>query len=196
MYRPNALRRGRDLGTTMTDLIATALHAPFRSFEEATQHLHDTAGRAEVKNLSYWYLNFAGGNHDDVVWIATYDSAYMSAYMNEYTPLGDPDMNDLLELGTVIDWADSVRSNAICRRLYKTASRFGISKHGVSFAFRDANMGTIIFSVNVDHAGADWDFQKTLLVERFKPFAHEFHARMRPLLLLSQKDQTQFSLCA
>jgi hypothetical protein len=180
----------------MTDLIALALNAPFRSFEEANQLLVDTARRSEIKHLSYWFLNVDGEDRDDIVWLSTYDPAYMSSYMHEYTPMGDPDIGALLGKAKIIDWSNSIRTNPVARRIYKTAGKFGITEFGVSFAFRDADMGTIIFSVNADSNASDWPKQKELLVERFEQFAHDFHDRMRPILRLGQKDQSYLSLCA
>lgn len=178
----------------MADLIAVGLQAPFRSFEEATLHLRETASRGDVRHLSYWFLNFQNENRDDVVWLSTYDPGYMSAYMKEYTPLGDPGINELLDKERVIDWPESIRTDPVCRKLYQTASHYGISKYGVSFTFSDPTGGNIIFSVNADHQIADWDAERSLIVERYNPFAHDFHARMRPLLHLTQNDQ--LSLCA
>jgi Autoinducer binding domain len=180
----------------MTDLIAWALNAPFRSFEEANQLLVETAQRSDVKHLSYWFLNLDGDDRDDIVWLSTYDPAYMSSYMHDYTPMGDPDIGALLGKAEIIDWTDSIKSNPVARRMYKAAGKFGISKFGVSFAFKDAEMGTVIFSVNSNSNTRDWSKQKEILVERFEHFAHDFHDRMRPLLRLGQKDQSYLSLCA
>lgn len=178
----------------MTDLIAVGLQAPFRSFEEATIHLRETASRGDVRHLSYWFLNFSRDNRDDVVWLSTYDPGYMSAYMKEYTPLGDPGINELLDQVRVIDWPKSIRTDPICRKLYQTASRYGISKYGVSFTFNDPAGGNVIFSVNADQNVTDWDAERSLIVERYQPFAREFHDRMRPLLRLMQENQ--MSMCA
>jgi hypothetical protein len=173
----------------MADLIAVALHAPFRSFEEATVLLRETAARGDVRHLSYWFLNFSAENRDDVVWLSTYDPSYMSAYMKEYTPLGDPGINKLLEKERIIDWPESIKTDPVCRKLYQTASQFGISKFGVSFAFGDPAGGNVIFSVNADHDITDWETERSLIVERYLPFAHEFHHRMQYLLHLTQHDQ-------
>jgi hypothetical protein len=92
----------------MKDLIASALNAPFRSFEEATQHLEDTAKRGGVRHLSYWYLNVEGEAADDLIWISTYDPAYMSRYMANYTPFGDPALSDLMEQDCIIGSAMTI----------------------------------------------------------------------------------------
>jgi Autoinducer binding domain len=186
--------QGQTLEGHMADLIAVALHAPFRSFEEATIHLRETAARGDVRHLSYWFLNFHKEYRDDVVWLSTYDPGYMSAYMKEYTPLGDPGINELLDQERVVDWPESIRTNPVCRRLYQTASRYGISKYGVSFTFDDPTGGSVVFSVNADQQVADWDAERSVIVERYRPFAREFHDRMRPLLRLAEFDH--LSLCA
>jgi Autoinducer binding domain len=179
----------------MTDLIAVALHAPFRSFEEATQHLEDTAERAGVRHLSYWFLNF-NREIEDVVWVATYDPQYMSDYMQNYTPLGDPAIENLLDHDRIIDWAQWECSDDTCRTLHAMASRYGITRYGISIAFKTSGMGTAVFSVNVDCDEASWPRQRELLLERYQPFAHEFHERMKPLVLLTRQNTLSYPLCA
>jgi hypothetical protein len=181
----------------MTDLIAMALQAPFRTFEEAEELLHDTALKSGVKHLSYWYLNLDSEGRDDVIWLATYDPAYMSLYMREYTPMGDPVMGTLLADTTyVIDWMESVKSSAIARRMYQTAFKYGTGRNGISFSFRDKAGGTVIFSVSSELDNASWPEQRQILVDRFEPFAHSFHERAQPLIRLVQQDQSQLSLVA
>ncbi len=187
---------GENKRTNMTDLIAVALHAPFRSFDEATAHLEQTALLAGVRHLSYWFLNFHGETNDDVVWISTYDPQYMSDYMNNFTPLGDPAIEDLLDQDKIIDWQEWKRNDPTCADLHTMAKNYGITEYGTSIAFRDLNMGTVVFSVNVDSTDAEWNTQRALITERFQPFAHLFHERMRTLLLVAQKDNSTISLCA
>jgi Autoinducer binding domain len=180
----------------MDDLIATALHAPFRSFEEATDYLETTARRAGVKHLSYWYLNVDDDGADEVLWVSTYDTAYTSDYMRNFTPLGDPAMMNFLEHDTIIDWRDWQRDDPTCQMLHAVANRHGISDYGISIGFKVPNQGTVVFSVNVDDNKRDWEDQRVTLVERFQPFAHEFHERMKPLLLSRKSGELQFAFSA
>jgi hypothetical protein len=179
----------------MTDLIAVALHAPFRSFDEATKHLEDTASRASVRHLSYWFLNF-NLETEDVVWVATYDPQYMSDYMRLFTPLGDTVLESMLDQDRVTDWTKWDRNDTAAGDLVSMAKRHGISHYGISIAFRVPQMGTVVFSVNVDSDEASWPRQRDVLLERFQPFAHEFHDRMKPLVMLNRQNKLSYPLCA
>ena len=81
----------------MTNLLAQATQLPFQTYEEATAFLEDSAFRASVTHLSYWCLQFVDGSPDHVVWVSTYDPIYMSQYMANFTPLGDPVLERVMD---------------------------------------------------------------------------------------------------
>jgi hypothetical protein len=174
----------------MADVIASALQAPFSSYEQATKYLEETAVLAGVKHLSYWFLRMADGVPEDVVWVSTYDPAYMSYYMNTYTPMGDPVIEGSLEENRVLDWSEWMGADGVSDKLYEVAKNYGLTKWGISIPFHDDQHGTVVFSVCIDSSDAEWASQRSVLAARFRPYAHEFHNRMRPLLLTAQKGQT------
>lgn len=167
----------------MVDVIATALQAPFSSYEHATRFLEETVERADVKHLSYWYLSMTDGVPDDVVWVATYDPAYMSHYMKTYTPMGDPVIEGGLEDNRILDWSEWMKTDGVSQQIYDVAKNFGLTKWGISIPFTAEEGGTVVFSVCVDGNKEEWPVTRNVLAARYRPFAHEFHARMRPLLL-------------
>ncbi len=174
----------------MADVIASALQAPFSSYEQATKHLEETVELAGVKHLSYWFLRITDGVPDDVVWVSTYDPSYMSYYMNTYTPMGDPVIEGLLEDSRVLDWSEWMGADGVSDKIYEVAKNYGLTKWGISIPFHADDHGTVVFSVCIDTTDEDWPSQRSVLAARFRPYAHEFHARMRPLLLTAQKGQT------
>ncbi len=174
----------------MVDVIAAAMHAPFASYEQATKFLEDTVARADVKHLSYWYLRMSDGVPDDVVWVATYDPAYMSHYMSTYTPMGDPVIEGTIDEDRVIDWSEWINADGVSHKIYEVAKNYGLTRWGISIPFKSDDGGAVLFSVCIDCAEEDWTQMRSVLATRFRPFAHDFHARMRPLLLSQQKGQT------
>jgi Autoinducer binding domain len=163
----------------MTDLVATANSAPFRSFEEATKFLEETAGRASVRHLSYWYLQYVDGAPDHVVWVATYDPNYMSLYMKKFTPMGDAVINVVIDDQVVIDWVEWLN---VSEDIYAEAVNYGITKFGISLPINSGGDDKVIFSVNVDSDDTSWAETRGILAKRFRPFAREFHARMLNLV--------------
>jgi hypothetical protein len=178
----------------MKDVIAEALHAPFRSFEEATRYLEQTVALSGIRHLSYWFLNLDGNKAEDVVWLSTYDPAYMSLYMAEYTPFGDPGFTDMLGQNVVTDWYASLGTNPKFHEMLSRARRFGITEFGVSIAFNSPGLGSIVFSASTDDAPETWAETRDILIERFEPFAHAFHERMRPLLTFNRSESLAVSL--
>jgi hypothetical protein len=174
----------------MVDVIAAALLAPFSSYEQATRHLEETVERAGVKHLSYWYLRIIDGVPDDVVWVSTYDPAYMSHYMSTYTPMGDPVIEGVLEDGRVLDWNEWLYADGVSDKIYAVAKNYGLTRYGISIPFRSKIGGTVVFSVCIDCDEESWPTQRVVLAERFTPFAHEFDQRVQSLLLTGQKGQS------
>jgi hypothetical protein len=174
----------------MVDVIAAAMQAPFVSYEQATKYLEEMVAVSNVKHLSYWYLRMTDGVPDDIVWVATYDPAYMSHYMATYTPLGDPVIEGVLEDNRVLDWSEWLKGDGVSHKIYAVAKNYGLTKWGISIPFRTEEGGTVVFSVCIDSNDEEWHSMRRVLVDRFRPFAHEFHGRMMPLLLTTHKGQT------
>jgi Autoinducer binding domain len=177
----------------MTDLLATARLAPFQTFEQATDFLVEQAFRASVKHLSYWLLQFVDGLPDHVVWVSTYDPRYMSQYMSNYTPLGDPVLERVMDDSVVIDWSEWATSGT-AREIQEAATPFDISKFGLSLPLKGEGGDKVIFSVNAFSNEKDWPVQRGVIAQRFRPFAQDFHVRMRPMIAAREKGQAVYSL--
>jgi hypothetical protein len=171
---------------TMANLIATALVKPFRSFEEATDLLHDTAHRGGVANLSYWYLQYDGDEVADMYWLSTYAPEYMTEYMSYCTPGGDPVMQLLYNGQTIVDWVHQGLTNTECELLAR-AERKGISNLGFTIGMRPKQDVLIAFSVNAASGTKRWGIEKPFIAERFSHFSKQFHQRLQPLLRARQE---------
>lgn len=152
---------------------------PYASFGEATASLEQLARELGVKHLSYWCVSFAGDTPDQVTWVATYDPAYMSHYMANYTPLGDPVFD--LEYD-FIDWAQVNAEDPAAQLMQDQAEKFGIARHGITYRFRDKPDLRVLFSANIDCADADWPWRREALVDQLFNLAHRFHRRAKPLV--------------
>lgn len=153
--------------------------AAFVSFNEATQYLEQMCRVFAVKHLSYWSLSLRDGLPDEVSWIATYDPAYMSHYMRNYTPVGDPAFECMDGL---VDWAASSASDSAVGVIHRAAEKYGIAKHGLSYAFREGTDRAIMFSVNIECDDERWPVEKGRILGVFQNFAHYFHNRAKPLV--------------
>jgi Autoinducer binding domain len=151
----------------------------FANFEEATLYLEDVCARLQVNHLSYWLLHSIDGTPDQVTWITTYDPAYMSFYMSNYTPLGDSSFQTTISENQVLDWSEDDSSK---HDLLPTANKYGITKYGISFPLRDGEFGDVLFSVNVKSNDAEWQLLREDLAAKFRPFAVYFHGRAKPLI--------------
>ena len=69
----------------------------FLSRDDATSFLLGQVDNLKVSHLSYWYLQYTDSIPDQVFWVATYDPAYMSYYMKNFTPINDPVMANVME---------------------------------------------------------------------------------------------------
>jgi hypothetical protein len=163
----------------MTDMVAVANLAPFRTFEEATIFLEETVQRAGVRHLSYWSLQYVDGAPNHVVWVSTYDPGYMSLYMKKFTPLGDEVIGRVVDDHAVIDWVEWLD---VSQDIYAEAVNYGITKYGISLPIDSGGMDKVVFSVNIDCDDTNWNEQRGLLVKRFRGFAKEFNARMQVLV--------------
>ncbi len=167
--------------------------APFKSFEEATKYLVGEAAFLKVLHLSYWYLEFKGGLPDQVIWVSTYHPEYMSQYMQRFTPMGDPVIGSVMD-DRVVDWAEWLSADGVSEDILKTASKYGLTKYGISFPLPARGEDKIIFSVCVDSNEVIWPSQRVTLARRFKPFAIDFSARMMMLIAAGQKGTSVYAL--
>lgn len=155
---------------------------PFASFEEATRYLEDCCVRFNVLHLSYWLLSTVDGTPDQVTWIATYDPAYMSHYMMTYTPLGDPTFEASIAEHVFHDWDEALQDDEMMQQLLPVATKYGITRYGVSIPLQDGDFGDVLFSVNVKSNDEEWELLRDDLVAKFRPFGHFFHQRAKPLI--------------
>ncbi len=165
----------------------------FASFEEATRYLEDCCARFNVLHLSYWLLSQTDGTPDQVTWIATYDPAYMSHYMMTYTPLGDPTFEASIAEHVFHDWDEVLRDDEMMQNLLPVATKYGITRYGVSIPLQDADAGDILFSVNVKSSPAEWALLRHDLVSKFRPFAHYFHQRASALISARKISEHNFA---
>jgi Autoinducer binding domain len=177
----------------MVDLIAAALDAPYRSFEEANDHLTETARRSGVAHLSYWYLTFDGEDVEDVYWVSTYDPNYMHDYMQKCTPLGDPVIARVANGDSTVDWLDHPLDETETV-IAIAAERRGISTNGMTIGFRPQHDGVVAFSLSVSRNAPHWHLEKDLLTERFRGFAQNFHYRMGPLIRSRSKGEVTLAV--
>lgn len=159
--------------------LASESRSAFATFEEATHYLEDVCARLKVNHLSYWLVHSIDGTPDQVTWIATYDPSYMSFYMANFTPVGDPGFEIAMVENLVLDWTehDSTKDE-----LLPTALKYGITKYGVSFPMKDGEFGDVLFSVNVKCTDEEWELMREDIVAKFRPFAVYFHGRAKPLI--------------
>jgi Autoinducer binding domain len=177
----------------MVDFIAVAQQTPFRTYESATAHLEETARRSGVKHLSYWCLQFVDGIPDHVVWVSTYDPLYMSQYMAKFTPLGDPVLEMVMDDKVVIDWTEWLSHDGVSSDILSVAKTYGITEFGLSFPLASENGDKVIFSVNAESDNESWPSQRSIIAQRFRPFAQEFHIRMRPMIAARQMGESVYS---
>jgi hypothetical protein len=162
---------------------------PFGSVEEATRYLEDLSQRMGVRHFSYWLLTYVDGTPDDVVWIATYDPAYMSFYMSTFTPLGDPGFEAATGHGKLIDWTAWHKTDRTSQELYETARKFGIGKYGVSLPYKDPDAGDVLFSINVESDDEHWPEHLREIIAIYRPFVVQFHGRVKPMITARRGDR-------
>ncbi len=154
----------------------------FGSFEEATRYLERACALMDVNHLAYTLMRSVDGAPDLAAWVATYDPAYMSYYMENYTQFGDPTFETAFATNAVIDWVEMLARDPMSQELLPVAGRYGITKYGISIPVMDGDFGNALFSVNVKSNDEEWPAVRGSLVERFRPFAHYFHGRIKPLI--------------
>jgi hypothetical protein len=146
-----------------------------------------------INNLSYWLVHSIDGTPDQVTWISTYDPAYMSHYMMNYTPLGDPTFETAITDNTLLDWDEALLDDPMMQSLLPVAMKYGITRYGVSIPIKDSSFGDVLFSVNVKCNDEEWELLRDDLVARFRPFAHYFHARAKPLIESRKYNEINFA---
>jgi Autoinducer binding domain len=165
----------------------------FASFDEATRYLEQACVRLNVHHLSYWLVSNVDGTPDQVTWIATYDPAYMSYYMTNYTPLGDPTFETSISDNTLLDWAAAIDDDVMTQKLMPIAMKYGITRYGVSIPLKDGKYGDVLFSVNMKSNDQEWPLLKEDLVAKLRPFAHYFHERAKQLIASRRISEIDFA---
>ncbi len=151
---------------------------PFQSIDAATSFLLDQVEPLDVCHLSYWYLQFTDSIPDQVFWVATYDPEYMSYYMQNFTPINDPVMANVMEF-KFIDWFEWFETDVVAQTITEIAPRYGITKFGISIPLPGPNEDKVVFSACMKSSPEKWAKDRTELARRILPFAQKFHERMK-----------------
>ncbi len=168
---------------------------PFLSIEDATSFLIAQVEGMGVQHLSYWYLQYSGGTPDQVIWIATYDPAYMSYYMRHFTPVSDPVISSVMN-DKYVDWAEWFENDDLAQQVAELAPRYDITKYGISIPLPADGDDKIIFSACMKSDDQAWPRQRAALARNLLPFANVFDQRMRPLIQSQESGQSVFRLMA
>jgi len=166
---------------TQFDIFSEASQ-PFADADESAAYLRRACAKFNVLNLSYWFLGTSKQFPDRLTWLSTYDERYMSIYMRDYTPLGDPAFHICFNRLLPLDWAELRESDETAKSMHSTASEYGIGKQGISFPIRDPGFGEAMFSVNFECDDDQWTDVRSDLVSVFHLFAHYFHLRMKDVI--------------
>ena len=86
--------------------IFSEVSRPFADAAESGDYLRGARQKFNVLNLSYWFLGASKQLPDRLTWLSTYDENYMSVYMRDYTPLGDPAFTICFDRLLPLDWAE------------------------------------------------------------------------------------------
>jgi len=162
--------------------IFSEVSRPFASASESGEYLRQARQKLNVLNLSYWFLGTSKQLPDRLTWLSTYDEKYMSVYMRDYTPLGDPAFTLCFDRLLPLDWAEIRDADETAKSIHHAAERFGIGRQGISFPIRDPGFGEAMFSVNFECDDREWTSIRGDLVNVFHLFAHYFHLRMKDVI--------------
>lgn len=162
--------------------IFNAPSRPFSSADESAEFLRDARQQFNVLNLSYWFLGASNQMPDRLTWLSTYHQDYMSIYMRDYTPLGDPAFNITFGRLLPFDWAEIREADETAKDIHHIAEQYGIGRQGISFPIKDPGFGSAMFSVNIECEDVRWNQMRTGLVKGFHLFAHYFHLRMKEVI--------------
>jgi DNA-binding CsgD family transcriptional regulator len=155
---------------------------PFANADESATYLRAARERFSVLNLSYWFLGASSQMPDRLTWLSTYDQNYMSIYMRDYTPLGDPAFKICFNRRLPLDWAEIRDADTTAKDIHHTAEQYGIGKQGISFPISDPGFGVAMFSVNFECDDRHWVEVRNDLVSGIHLFAHYFHLRMKEVI--------------
>ena len=167
----------------------------FLSIDDATSFLLGQVDNLKVSHLSYWYLQYTDSLPDQVFWVATYDPAYMSFYMKNFTPINDPVMANVMD-DKFIDWYEWYDNDVVAQAIAKIAPRYGITKFGISIPIAAPNEDKVIFSACMKSSAENWATDRTELARRVLPFAQKFHDRMARLVQVEQDAEHVFHVFA
>lgn len=162
--------------------IFSAPSQPFHSAQESADYLREMREKLNVLNLSYWFLGSSSQLPDRLTWLSTYDQEYMSIYMRDYTPLGDPAFNITFGRLLPFDWAEIREADSTAKDIHHIAEKYGIGRQGISFPIKDKGFGAAMFSVNLECDDRHWNELRNDLVKGFHLFAHYFHLRMKEVI--------------
>lgn len=163
--------------------IFTEASQPFANANESALYLRQAREKFNVQNLSYWFLGSSTRIPDRLTWLSTYDEQYMSIYMRDYSPLGDPAFDVCFTRLMPLDWAEIREADDTTKSIHHTAEKYGIGKQGISFPIRDPGFGEAMFSVNFECDDQHWNEVRHDLVNVFHLFGHYFHLRMKDVIL-------------
>lgn len=179
----------------MPQFLTNRKSVPFKSIEEATGFLMRAAEDEGVRHFSYWYLQYVDGAPDQVIWVATYDPAYMSLYMTHFTPLDDPVINRVMD-NKFVDWAEWWEVDSVAQAVDPVMERYGITKYGVSLPLTAPREDKIIFSACISSSDSEWPYKRNAFARRMSLFARSFDGRMRHLVSAGQQGDSVFKLSA
>lgn len=162
--------------------IFNAASAPFADAEESARYLKAAREKFNVLNLSYWFLGQSNQVPDRLTWLSTYDENYMSVYMRDWTPLGDPAFSICFGRKLPLDWAEIRDADDTTKTIHHIAKQYGIGKQGISFPIVDPGFGSAMFSLNFECEDRHWAEVRNDLVNGFHLFAHYFHLRMKEVI--------------
>lgn len=162
--------------------IFSELSKPFANAGESTDYLAKACEKFNVLNLSYWFLGKSSQLPDRMTWLSTYGRDYMSVYMRDYSPQGDPFFNICFDRLLPLDWATVRATDETAKSIHHTAEQYGIGKQGISFPIRDPGFGEAMFSVNFECDDRHWGMVRNELANDFHLFAHFFHLRMKDVI--------------
>ncbi len=97
---------------------------PFGNADQSAHYLRSAREKFSVLNLSYWFLGTSNQMPDRLTWLSTYDEDYMSIYMRDYTPLGDPAFNIVFGRLLPLDWAEIRDADTTAQDIHHVAKQY------------------------------------------------------------------------
>jgi DNA-binding CsgD family transcriptional regulator len=156
---------------------------PFVNTDESASYLRAARERFDVLNLSYWFLGTSNRIPDKLTWLSTYDERYMSIYLRDMSPLGDPAFDLCFQRLLPVDWAEVRTAHEEVNPMHSIAESFGVGRHGISIPIREIGHGDAMFSINFDCEDRHWNEMRVEILRSMHLFAHYFHQRMKDVLV-------------